>query len=109
MQGRQLDIVAAFFHYLVVDEHGAVEIFGAVYETVPHRVDLLHRRDRAVFGMDESLQNQTDCHFMVGHILFDDLFALVRLVFENGFGKTDALAAALGDNALGVHIDELIF
>ena len=59
--------------------------------------------------MDESLQNQTDRHFMVGHILFDDLFALVRFVFENGFGKTDALAAALGDHALGVHIDELIF
>lgn len=100
---------AALFHHIVGKQHGLIEIFPAVHDPVPDRVDLLHGLDRAVFFVEQRVQYEFERDFVVGHVLLDDRFAAARFVRELGTADTDAFASAFRDHALRIHVDELIF
>ena len=71
--------------------------------------DLLHRFYDADFAVGERVKDELDCHFMVGHVLFVNFFVAVALGLQYRAGNTYSFDIALGDYALGFHVDELIF
>ena len=110
VQRREWDALLQRGHDGIVDFHGGSELLTAVDDTVADCVDLLHRGDHAVLGARQLVDNSGDGFRMRGHC---EVFVKHRLAAdERGvFQMTvdaDALAQALGQDRLGLHVDQLI-
>ena len=94
---------------VVVDDDGAGELLTAMDHAVTHGRDLGHILDDAHLGVGQDVEDHLYGHFVVGHVLLDlHLVAAGGLVGEHAAVDADALAEALGDDGLGVDVDELI-
>ena len=94
---------------LLVHDNGAGELLTAVQNAVTYGRDLRERSDYAVLGRYEGIENQLDGFLVVGHLDVDlVIFLAFGLQLEVAAGDADAVTHTLGDNLLGLHIDELI-
>ena len=98
-------------HDGVVDLDGAGELLTAVDDTVADGVDLLHGGDHTVLGAGQLVDDRSNGLGVGGHrqvFVKDRLAADERGVLQVTV-DTDALAQALGQKVLGLHVDQLIF
>ena len=96
-------------HDLVGDAHGLGKLLAAVDHPVTHRVDLLHGGDDAVLLIHQGVQHGLDGLGMGGHSHvggLDSRFAsglISKLAVD-----ADALTQALGQDLLGIGVEQLI-
>ena len=98
-------------HDGVVDLDGAGELLTAMDDTVADGVDLLHGGDHTVLGAGQLVDDRGNGLGVGGHrqvFVKDGLAADERGVLQVTV-DTDALAKALGQKVLGLHVDQLIF
>ena len=97
-------------HDGVVDLDGAGELLAAVDDAVAYGVDLLHGGDHTVLGAGQLVDDRGDGFGVRGHrqVLVKDGFAVDERGVLQMAVEADALAQALGQDVLGLHVDQLI-
>ena len=111
MQRRKRRAFLERGHDGVIDLDGAGELLTAMDDTVADGVDLLHGGDHTVLGAGQLVDDRGDGLGVGGHrqvFVKDGLAADERGVLQVTV-DTDALAQALGQKVLGLHVDQLIF
>ena len=109
VQGAQRDVLADGRLHLIGDDAGGGELLAAVQHAMAHRADLIHGLDDALLGILQGRQHQLGGAHMVGDLLVDvgDL-AVGGLLVQVGALDVDALHQALGDDALVIHVHQLV-
>jgi len=97
-------------HDGVVDLDGAGELLAAVDDAVADGVDLLHGGDHTILGAGQLVDDRGDGFGVRGHrqVLVKDGFAADERGVLQMAVEADALAQALGQDVLGLHVDQLI-
>ena len=109
VQGGQRIALLDGGHDLVGDEDGLGELLAAVDHPVAHRVDLLHGADDAVLLVYQGVQHGLDGLGVGGHGHVGRLDGLLAGGFVGELAvNADALAQALGQNLLGLRVEQLI-
>ena len=110
MQRTEMDVLTQQPLDLGVHLDRTVEVGARVKHAVTDRLDLGDVLDRAAeVGRSQTAQHELERRIVIGKVFCDlILFAADRLR-QVGTGDADALDAALGDDALVVRLDELIF
>lgn len=109
VQGGEILDLLHEHHRFFRDERGLFEGLSRGDDAMPHRIDFLHRRYDARLFVREFFENELHGDVVVGHGLFDHRLLSLCLMGEFGTLDADPLAIALGDDLLGLHVDELIF
>ena len=111
MQRAERDAGADGLNARVVDKAALGELRAAVENAVADRVDLVHAGDNTVCRVDQRVQNGLDRLCVGGHGNVNGVDLLLAL-HEGLVGELtvdpDALAQALRQKNLAVHINELI-
>ena len=102
------DALPDALHHVLVDDHGMGELLTAVDHTVAHRVDLGHVLDDAVVVVGQDLHDQLDGGLVVGHVTVGVVDVLTGGGVLDVAVQADALAQALGQNFLGIGVQQLI-
>ena len=108
VEGGQRDALPDALHHVLVDDHGMGELLTAVDHTVAHRVDLGHVLDDAVVVVGQDLHDQLDGGLVVGHVTVGVVDVLTGGGVLDVAVQADALAQALGQNFLGIGVQQLI-
>ena len=93
---------------LVVDQGGFGEDGTALHDAVAHSRNLLHGIDHLQLALGQSLHQALESLGVGGHGDIGLKLAAVGHLVADLSGGADALADALGQNALIGHVDELI-
>ena len=109
VEGRELGDLLHRDHHFIGDEGGLLEGLARSDDAVADGVDLIHGGNDARLLIDELTKDEGDGLGVVGQLLLDDEGLAVCLVGELAAGDADALAPALGEHGLVLHVDELIF
>ena len=109
VERRQRYAVLDCLENLLGDDNAVREELAAVYDAVADSVNLAHRRNNALFRIEQYVDNGLD-RFLMGRHCDVELELLVRLVA--GVGQhavnTDTLAQALGHNLAGGGVEQLV-
>ena len=112
VEGGQGDAVLNGFEHLVGDQDRLVERLAAVDHPVAHRLDLLHGAHHAVFAVHQGVQHGLNGLGVGGHGHVHGVQSCLALhlglVGELAV-DADALAQALGQQAAGLGIQQLVF
>ena len=111
VEGSQGNAVLNSFQHIVGDEDGLVEGLAAMNHPVSHRADLLHGPDDAVGAVHQGVQHGLNGLGVGGHGHVHGVQS--RLALHLGLVgelavNADALAQALGQQAAGLRIQQLI-
>ena len=108
-RGEVDEALNALFHF---GSHDAalLEEVASLHDAVAHSVDLVEALDGANLGVEKHLEHQGHAFLVggqVGHDLL--LLAVVELHLDECAVDSDALHAALCENALVGHVVKLVF
>ena len=109
VQRRERDAVLDRLEHLFGDDNAVGEELAAVYHAVADRVDLAHRGDDALFGVEQDVDDRLDRFLMGrhGNVKLELLIRLVAGVREHAV-DTDALAQALGHDLARLGVEQLV-
>ena len=93
---------------VVVYQHGLGVLFAAVQHAVAHRAYLVHRLDRALFGIGQRLDDVVHRVDVIGHCGIELYLLVADLLLEVGAGYAYALGQALGYDLFIVHVYQLV-
>ena len=108
VEGSQRDALPDTLHNSAVNQHGVGELLAAVHHAVAHSVDLGHILDHTVVVVGQNLHDQLDGGLVVGHVAVSVVDVLVGGGMLDVAVNADALAQALGQNFLGIRVQQLI-
>ena len=108
MERRELGDLVHRLHDFVGDERRLGECLARGDDAVADGVDLVHRGEDARLAVHKFFEDEGDGFGMVRKFLFDDVLLPLCLVRELAARDADAFAGTLGDDALRLHVDELI-
>ena len=108
VQRRELGQLVYLVDDVLVDEHRAVEVLAALNDAVPHGVDLVERVDGLRRARRERFQDERHGVVVVGHLGVDDLLVLVEAVLVEGLRRAHALADALREQLVLLHVHQLV-
>ena len=94
---------------LLGDDHAVGEELAAVYHAVADRVDLAHRGDHALVGIEQNVDDRLD-RFLMGRHRDFELELFIRLVagVRQDAIDADALAQALGHYLARLGVEQLV-
>lgn len=93
---------------VVVDDHGAGELFAAVYDAVAYGADLADLGDDAHFVVDESVEDEGHSLIVVGGVSIEVVGVAVYVMDEAAMLFTDTFDGAFGEDVGVRHIEELV-
>ena len=109
MERAEFLVLFADTNDFVVDQNGLFEIFRAVKDAMPDRIDLGKALNDAVLGRGQSGEDEAQRFGVRRHFVFDRNLSVARLMGQERVFHRDAFANAFCENFLGLHLDQLIF
>ncbi len=109
VKGRQGFQFPEGSHGFIVDDNRFGELLPSVNYPVTHRLDLIHRIDGTVVGVEDGLHEKLHGFFVGRTVPFDLHLFAPYLLFNFGSFDTDSFYNTAGQNLIFIPVKDLVF